>query len=117
MIYNIIMATLISLLIPLMIILINFFLSMTLKKDREKITPFECGFDPITSARLPFSIQFYIMTLMFLIFDVEIILILPILKLLNNLSLLSIFTFLTFLLMLIFSLWIEWFCNLFKWIH
>nr|ALO64556.1 NADH dehydrogenase subunit 3 [Lasioglossum malachurum] len=115
--YSIFLFTMFSLILAMMIIMINLLLSMTLKKDREKITPFECGFDPITSARLPFSIHFYIMTLMFLIFDVEIILILPILSLLNNLSLMSIYTLIIFLMILIFSLWIEWSCNLFKWIY
>nr|AAP14654.1 NADH dehydrogenase subunit 3 [Pachypsylla venusta] len=46
-------------------------------KDREKMSPFECGFDPFSKSRTSFSIQFFIISLMFLIFDIEMTLILP----------------------------------------
>nr|QWB85800.1 NADH dehydrogenase subunit 3 [Arhopalus rusticus] len=100
----------------LIILMINFLLIMILnlisKKtfmDREKSSPFECGFDPKSSARLPFSLQFFLIAVIFLIFDVEITLLLPMilsLKISNlmNYSILIIF----FIMILLMGLYHEW---------
>nr|AXS64849.1 NADH dehydrogenase subunit 3 [Cucujoidea sp. 14 KM-2017] len=78
-------------------------------KDKEKMSPFECGFDPKNSARLPFSLQFFLISMIFLIFDVEITLLLPMIFAMKYTNLIN-FSFLTFffILILLLGLYHEW---------
>ena len=42
------------------------------KPDNEKVSAYECGFDPFESSRIPFSVRFFLVGILFLIFDLEI---------------------------------------------
>nr|AXS65626.1 NADH dehydrogenase subunit 3 [Cucujoidea sp. 38 KM-2017] len=92
---------------------IMMFLASILSKktysDREKSSPFECGFDPKSYARMPFSLQFFLIAIIFLIFDVEITLILPLISTfkMNNLIQYSIISS-TFIFILLIGLYHEW---------
>nr|ATD83374.1 NADH dehydrogenase subunit 3 [Picoides dorsalis] len=65
-----------SLILSITLIILNFWLAQT-NPDSEKLSPYECGFDPLGSARLPFSIRFFLVAILFLLFDLEIALLLP----------------------------------------
>nr|YP_009144185.1 NADH dehydrogenase subunit 3 [Gymnomuraena zebra]AKI32571.1 NADH dehydrogenase subunit 3 [Gymnomuraena zebra]WNH38140.1 NADH dehydrogenase subunit 3 [Gymnomuraena zebra] len=58
------------------LIFISFWLPQ-MSPDSEKLSPYECGFDPLGSARLPFSMRFFLVAILFLLFDLEIALLLP----------------------------------------
>nr|UQJ79134.1 NADH dehydrogenase subunit 3 [Rasbora myersi]UQJ79147.1 NADH dehydrogenase subunit 3 [Rasbora myersi] len=66
----------ITLIVPSILALISFWLPQ-MDPDTEKLSPYECGFDPLGSARLPFSLQFFLVAILFLLFDLEIALLLP----------------------------------------
>nr|UYG54195.1 NADH dehydrogenase subunit 3 [Cinnyris jugularis] len=65
-----------SLTLSITLTLLNFWLSQ-MTPDSEKLSPYECGFDPLGSARLPFSIRFFLVAILFLLFDLKIALLLP----------------------------------------
>ncbi|YP_009944890.1 NADH dehydrogenase subunit 3 (mitochondrion) [Chelonoidis abingdonii] len=66
----------ISLTLSTILMMLNYWLTL-MKPDNEKLSPYECGFDPLESARLPFSIRFFLVAILFLLFDLEIALLLP----------------------------------------
>nr|AVN67240.1 NADH dehydrogenase subunit 3 [Methana sp. AUS1] len=92
-----------------MIMIIATMLSKKSIDDRGKSSQFECGFDPKSSARLPFSLRFFPIAVIFLIFDVEIALLLPMTIIMytsNMMMWMMIST--TFLLILLMGLYHEW---------
>lgn len=84
--------------------------------DYEKLRPFECGFSPQINRRTPFSIQFFLISLIFLIFDIEIILIFPyIIKVFIFKEISSFLTIWIFLVILSIGLFIEWSEKILEW--
>nr|YP_009045292.1 NADH dehydrogenase subunit 3 [Neptis soma]AHA03643.1 NADH dehydrogenase subunit 3 [Neptis soma] len=108
--------SLIMIIIPNIFMMISFILSKKSMLDREKCSPFECGFDPKSLARIPFSLHFFLITVIFLIFDVEIALIFPMIPtflLVNFLTWFKISFF--FIIMLLIGLYHEWNQNMLNW--
>lgn len=69
-------AATISVLISAIIIILTFWGYQT-KIDIEKTSIYECGFTPYSQARSTFDIKFYLVSLLFLVFDVEILFLFP----------------------------------------
>jgi NADH-quinone oxidoreductase subunit A len=60
--------------------LVTIFLSAIFGKRKttpQKMIPYECGMDPIGAARRPFSVRFYIVAMLFILFDIEAVFLYP----------------------------------------
>ena len=57
-------------------ILMNFILSPK-NPDPEKLSSYECGFEPFTDSRMEFDVKFYLVAILFIIFDLEIAFLFP----------------------------------------
>nr|ALY11309.1 NADH dehydrogenase subunit 3 [Obrium sp. NS-2015] len=114
------MAILYNLVIIMLLIISAIITMMAFKeaRDREKSSPFECGFDPKTHARLPFSLQFFLVGVIFLIFDVEITLLMPMIFALSISNIMNYTCMATlFILILILGLFHEWNQGALNWVN
>lgn len=53
------------------------FLTKKIRADEEKNSPYECGFEAVGNVRNKFNVQFYLVAILFIIFDLEIALLFP----------------------------------------
>ncbi|NP_987113.1 NADH dehydrogenase subunit 3 (mitochondrion) [Drosophila mauritiana] len=114
--FSIIFIASLILLITTIVMMLASILSKKALIDREKSSPFECGFDPKSSSRLPFSLRFFLITIIFLIFDVEIALILPMIIIMKYSNIMTwTITSIIFILILLIGLYHEWNQGMLNW--
>nr|YP_011017295.1 NADH dehydrogenase subunit 3 [Amblyomma dissimile]WQF68958.1 NADH dehydrogenase subunit 3 [Amblyomma dissimile] len=107
----------------LMIIIFFFFLFFMMYKmlnfknymSKEKLSPFECGFDPFSLSRVPFSLKFFFIGIIFLIFDVEIVIILPFPLLMFNKNFSLLVSFFVINIIITLGLFFEWKSGMINW--
>jgi NADH-quinone oxidoreductase subunit A len=76
--------------------------------EREKLMPYECGIDPIGDARERFSVRFYIVAMLFLIFDVETIFLFPWAVIYDKLALFGLIEMVIFIGILVVGYYYAW---------
>jgi NADH-ubiquinone oxidoreductase chain 3 len=107
----------ISLLLVVVLKLASVLISEKVVLNREELSPYECGFEHHNVSRIPFSLRYFFLTLIFLLFDLEIVLMLFIPYSLFTSSFLVSFSILfLFLLILFFRLIYEWNDGTLDWI-
>lgn len=86
--------------------------------DREEISSYECGFEHHSLSRIPLSIRYFFLTLIFLVFDIEIIflLFLPLNLIGYFYTVYSVVVSLLFVVVLLLGLFYEWFDGRLDWV-
>ena len=88
-------------------IVINFILAPQ-KPDPEKLSAYECGFEPFEDSRMEFDVRFYLVAILFIIFDLEIAFLFPWAISLGNIGLLGFCSMMVFLSILTVGFIYEW---------
>lgn len=88
-----------GLVLALIIFLLSYFIAIQ-NPDIEKVSAYECGFEPFEDARKKFDVRFYIVAILFLIFDIEILYIFPWIVSLNSIGLYGFWIMIFFLVFL-----------------
>ena len=83
--------------------------------DREKVSPYECGFNPFEDARNRFDVKFYLVAILFIIFDLEVSFLFPWALTLRELPVGAYWSMLIFLLILTVGFIYEWMKGALDW--
>ena len=78
------------------------------KPDAEKSAPYECGFDAFEDARMKFDIRYYLVAILFILFDLEIAFFFPWAVVLDEIGLYGYFAMMIFLAVLVVGFIYEW---------
>ena len=84
------------------------FLVAKINSDREKNSPYECGFPVFEDARVPFDVRFYLVSILFIIFDLEIAFLFPWSIVLRDIGVFGYWSMMFFLLVLTVGFIYEW---------
>lgn len=106
------------LILALGISFILFALSYLLNKqthEKELVSHYECGFIPFDNARKQFNIKFYLIAILFLIFDLEIVFLFPFMLVVKFVSFISFVVLFYFLFLLTLGFYFEWIYKGLEW--
>ncbi len=84
------------------------FLVAVRNPDPEKLSTYECGFNPFDDARMKFDVRFYLVAILFIIFDLEVVFLFPWAVAFGELGLYAFWSMMIFLLVLTIGFAYEW---------
>ena len=105
--FSIILFLIVALALSVGFILANF-LAAPNNPDPEKLSAYECGFEAFDDSRMEFDVRFYLVAILFIIFDLEIAFLFPWAISLGNIGALGFWSMMTFLSVLTIGMIYEW---------
>jgi NADH-quinone oxidoreductase subunit A len=97
----------ISVAIGLLAILLGWMMGKR-RPDKAKLSPYECGFDAFDDARMPFDVRFYLVAILFIIFDLETAFLFPWAVVLRKIGWIGFWAMIIFLGILVIGFIYEW---------
>ena len=85
------------------------------RPDPEKLSPYECGFEAFEDARMKFDVRYYLVAILFILFDLEIAFLFPWAVVINEIGLAGFFAMMLFLAILIVGFIYEWMRGALEW--
>ena len=104
----------IAVVLALIIVALSYFLSNQ-NPDTEKLSSYECGFEPYEDARNIFDVKFYIVAILFILFDIETMFLLPWSVCLSQLSTLGFWSMIDFIIELGIGFVYIWYVGALEW--
>lgn len=104
----------IAILLALIIVGLSYFLAIQ-NPDTEKLSSYECGFEPYEDARHKFDVKFYLIAILFVIFDIETMFLLPWSLVISKLNLLGFWAMIDFVIELGVGFIYIWFVGALNW--
>ena len=91
------------------------FITTKIRFGKDKLSPYECGVEPTDDPRAQFEIQFYLIGMIFVIFDVEIALLMPWALNIQSMGMSAFIVAITFIVLLAAGLFYEWKKGVINW--
>jgi NADH-quinone oxidoreductase subunit A len=85
------------------------------RPDAEKLSPYECGFEAFEDARMKFDVRYYLVAILFILFDLEIAFLFPWAIVLKEIGTLGFVTMMIFLAILVVGFIYEWMKGALEW--
>ncbi len=85
------------------------------KPDAEKLSPYECGFDAFEDSRMKFDVRYYLVAILFIIFDLEIAFLFPWAVALEEIGMFGFLAMMLFLAVLVVGFIYEWMKGALEW--
>ncbi|HEU4352279.1 MAG TPA: NADH-quinone oxidoreductase subunit A [Burkholderiales bacterium] len=85
------------------------------RPDPEKLSPYECGFEAFEDARMKFDVRYYLVAILFILFDLEIAFLFPWAAVINDIGLAGFLSMMVFLVILTVGFIYEWMKGALEW--
>lgn len=112
--FSLFVLLLFSCILAVILILISYFLVLE-EPDSEKLSTYECGYEPYDNSRHVFNIRFFLVAIIFIIFDIEILFLIPWCVTISKLNLLGFWSIIDFVFELGIGFFYIWYSNALDW--